>query len=391
MNKKFKFYCAFVATLLCASTSLAQRPSKSDHSVRQNENKNERPDRGFVRPPGLLDVQRLREQRPFSPLGEEFRTFNGAHNNLNNTRYGSIFVELTRIAPAAYGTNNSLARQGAASPRSISNVTCSQPWSELEERHLSDMVWQWGQFIDHDLDLTEFQKPQEFAPIKVPVGDPVFDPASTGNAIIPFNRSLHLRSHRQVVRQQLNEITAWIDASNVYGSDLNRADALRTFEDGLLKTSDGGQFGDLLPFDESGTQFMAGDIRAGEQAGLTAMHTLFMREHNRLAKEIKNSDPELSDEEVYQQARKKVFAICESITYNEWLPALLGPENLLPEYLGYDNKVNPNIANEFSTCGFRFGHTMLSNQLLRLDSNNKSDRARQYSVAKRLFRSNCHS
>ena len=310
--------------------------------------------------------------RKYSATGEEYRTFNGVHNNLNHPRLGSIFIELIRLAPPAYGPGNSLARENGPSPRSVSNVTCAQPWSEPEPRKLSDMTWQWGQFIDHDLDLTEFQAPHEFAPIKVPVGDPIFDPASGGNAFIPFSRSLHSAGFRfqTAVRQQLNGITAWIDASNVYGSDKKTAATLRSFKDGRLRTSDGGVFGELLPFNEKGSQFLAGDIRAGEQAGLTAMHTLFMREHNRIAEQIRTSNPALTDEEIYQRSRRKVYAILESITYNEWLPALLGQNNLLPDYDGYDDSVNPDISNEFSTCGFRFGHTMLTNQLLRLNEQN---------------------
>ena len=57
----------------------------------------------------------------------------------------------------------------------------------------------------------------------------------------------------------------------------------------------------------------------------------------------------------------------EAITYNEWLPALLGQDNPLTPYAGYNPNENPNIANEFSGAAFRFGHTMLSNQLLRLN------------------------
>lgn len=366
-----KLIIAIVVFSICTS-AVAQRPSFSDRSPKASQQRDgKRPDRTFVKPPTMMDAHRFRERRPYSPLGEEFRTFNGVMNNLSQPRYGSIFVELIRLAPTAYGPNNSLARQDAASPRSISNVTCHQPWSEAEPRQLSDMVWQWGQFVDHDLDLTQFQAPKEAAPISVPLGDPIFDPGNVGNAFIPFDRSLHVQSFTRVVRQQLNGITAWIDASNVYGSERNVASNLRALKNGRLKTTDGGEFGDLLPFNESGTQFMAGDIRAAEQAGLTCMHTLFMREHNRIADEIQKNDPQLSDEMIYQLARKKVYAIIESITYNEFLPALLGEDNLLPEYSGYQDSVNPNIANEFSTCGYRFGHTMLSNQLQRLDSNNE--------------------
>ena len=105
-----------------------------------------------------------------------------------------------------------------------------------------------------------------------------------------FNRSLYdpdTGTGLDNPRQQINEISAWIDASNVYGSDLERATALRTLDGtGRLKTS----AGNLLPFNTEGfanaggsgpTLFLAGDVRANEQIGLTAMHVLFMREHNR--------------------------------------------------------------------------------------------------------------
>ncbi|MBW2381308.1 MAG: peroxidase, partial [Deltaproteobacteria bacterium] len=110
-----------------------------------------------------------------------------------------------------------------------------------------------------------------------------------------------------------------------------------------------------------------GDIRANEQVGLIAMHTLFMREHNRLAAEIAANDPALTGEEIYQEARRIVGALVQVITYNEFLPALLGP-NALTTYWGYKWIANPTIANEFSTAIYRFGHSALSPTLLRLDA-----------------------
>lgn len=55
------------------------------------------------------------------------------------------------------------------------------------------------------------------------------------------------------------------------------------------------------------------------------------------------------------------------ITYNEFLPALLGP-NALPPYWHYDWNASPAIFNEFSTAVDRFGHSALSPTLLRLDA-----------------------
>jgi hypothetical protein len=115
---------------------------------------------------------------------------------------------------------------------------------------------------------------------------------------VSFNRSLYDPASATGPgnpRRQLNEITTWIDASNVYGSDSERALALRSNDgSGRLLTSDG----NLLPFNEAGLAnaggntpelFLAGDVRANEQVGLTAMHTLFVREHNRLADIIRRN------------------------------------------------------------------------------------------------------
>jgi hypothetical protein len=193
---------------------------------------------------------------------------------------------------------------------------------------------------------------------------------------IDFNRSVYhpgTGNDAQYPRQQFNQITHFIDASNVYGSDAVRAAALRTNDGtGRLLTS----AGDLLPFNTAGLPnqggtgfelFLAGDVRANEQVGLTAMHVLFVREHNRLAQEIATNDPSLSGEEIFQEARRIVGALMQVITYNEFLPALLGPNALMP-WWGYRFLVSPAIANEFSTAIYRFGHSALSPTLLRLDA-----------------------
>ncbi len=152
----------------------------------------------------------------------------------------------------------------------------------------------------------------EAFPVKVPTGDAQFDPLATGTAEIPFTRSAvapetGLSPYQP--RQQINQITSFLDGSMIYGSDTERAAALRTFAGGRLKTSSG----DLLPMNQTGlpnaggtadSLFLAGDIRANEQVGLTSMHTLWVREHNRLADEISASNPLFSDETVYQRARE---------------------------------------------------------------------------------------
>ena len=96
--------------------------------------------------------------------------------------------------------------------------------------------------------MTGGADPPEPANILVPTGDPEFDPAGHPKPVeMAFNRSVYDPSSGSDAtnpRQQLNETTSWIDASNVYGSNTDRAAALRTMADtGRLRTRDG----DLLP------------------------------------------------------------------------------------------------------------------------------------------------
>ena len=202
-----------------------------------------------------------------------------------------------------------------------------------------------GHFLDHDVALSSEAVPHEPAPIKVPAGDPVFDPAGTGNVHLEFDRSAWDPSTGTSIsnpRQQINVITSWIDGSMVYGSDEQRAAWLRTGAGGKLKTSYH-KTGNLLPYND-GTQingggmstdlFVGGDVRVNEHAVLTTMYTIFLREHNRLAELIAAENPTWTDEQIYQKARKIVGGEIQAITYNEFLPALLG-DKAIPVYTGY--------------------------------------------------------
>jgi hypothetical protein len=306
----------------------------------------------------------------------EFQSIDGSGNNPGDPEMGAAHTPLRRAVATGYADGlSAMAGAGRPGPRTISNLVVDQPESRPNGLGASDFLWQWGQFLDHDIDLTDGTDPPEPANIPIPAGDAWFDPDGTGSAMLPFNRSLYdSDTGSDSPRQQVNEITAWIDASNVYGSDVERALALRTNDGtGRLRTSEGG----LLPFNTEGlanaggsgpTLFLAGDVRANEQVGLTALHTLFVREHNRLAEQIAAEQPRLSGEEIYQRARRTVIAEMQVITYREFLPALLGPDPL-PPYRGYDPSVDASIANVFSTAAYRFGHSALSETLLRLDEN----------------------
>jgi hypothetical protein len=210
---------------------------------------------------------------PVPVLPETFavRSIDGSGNNTQSPFMGAAGTKLIRQVASDYADDVSqMAGPNRTNARTISNIVHQRPAADQRNSvRASDFVWQWGQFVDHDIDLTTGAEPVEAAFIPIPMGDPDFDPTGSGAKFM------------ENPRQQLNMITTWIDASNVYGSDAIRAEALRTNDGtGKLKTSDG----DLLPFNVDGLpnagstdpdMFLAGDIRANEQAALTSMHTLF--------------------------------------------------------------------------------------------------------------------
>ncbi len=293
------------------------------------------------------------------PQLQENQAINGSGNNPFHPGVGqanSLFLRTFAQDPSR-GIGGST-EATLPSARAISNAVSTQTSPTENHKGLSDMFWLWGQFVDHDINLTPANG--ESANIPVPQGDPAFDPNGTGTEEIPFSRS-NVTIDANGNRQQNNAITAFIDGSNVYGSDIETTNNLRSFSGGQLKTS----AGNLLPIGDDG-MFQAGDVRANVQTGLTSMHTLWMREHNRIATELATQNPNLSDEELFQGARKQVIAEIQAITFNEYLPELLG-ENNISAYHGYNPTVNPQISETFATSAFRFGHSMLSPEILRLD------------------------
>ena len=326
-------------------------------------------------------------------IGEvDFRTIDGTGNNLLDTSQGAAGTNLIRFGyPAVYpdGHGDEIASDVQPNARDVSNSINAQVESVLNDRQLTDWVVQWGQFITHDFALTENAAANNVLSdgstgnFEIAVTDPN-DPLGPNS--IPFNRSNFDPTtgtpdlvdspfgERPNWREQVNSVTSYLDASQVYGSDDERAAALRTFEGGKLKVSEDG----LLPLNSPGLQnddpfglgeslYLAGDVRANEQVGLTAVHTMFVREHNRLADLIAAEDPTLSDEEIYQWARKIVNAEIQIITYDEYLPALLGDSAPSASAAEYDETVDASITNSFATAIFRFGHSMQSSELQLVD------------------------
>ncbi|KAI6071640.1 Thyroid peroxidase [Aix galericulata] len=284
-----------------------------------------------------------------------------------------------------------------------------------EDNLYSDIIMVWGQYIDHDIAFTPqstsrtafltgmecqmtCEKQNPCFPIKVTANDTL----STGMDCLPFYRSSPACStgdHSILFgnlsapnpRQQINGLTSFLDASTVYGSTPAVENKLRnlTSEEGLLRINskyyDNSR--EYLPYtdrvpspcaqdsnaseDERVECFMAGDSRSSEVTSLAAMHTLWLREHNRLARALKAINRHWSAEMVYQEARKIVGALHQIITLRDYIPKIIGPDafnQYIGLYTGYDPTVNPTVSNIFSTAAFRFGHATIQPIVRRLNA-----------------------
>ena len=299
-------------------------------------------------------------------------SLDGTGNNLRRTRQGAAGRAYARVAAAAYADGTSAMADGP-SPRYVSNRIFNDTGQNLfSARGVSQWAWAWGQFLDHTLGLAEGGT--ESANLAFDAADPLEEFTNDFGAI-EFTRDA-AATGRSRQRQQVNTVSSYLDAWNVYGGSNARLEWLREGPvDGnlanngphLLLDADG----NLPRRDERGDSSsapsmdlmgrltgttdeaaVAGDVRANENIGLTAIHTLFAREHNRIVDLLPTT---LSAQRRFDIARKVVIAEQQYITYREFLPTL---GITLPSYRGYDPGVNATISNEFATVGYR-AHSMI--------------------------------
>lgn len=301
-------------------------------------------------------------------------SLDGQGNNPGRPGLGRAARPYRRVAPADYAGGGGM-RPGP-SPRHLSNRIFNDSGVNLfSARGLTQWVWVWGQFLDHSVGLA--QGGGEDADLPFDDADPL-EEFTNDFGVLAFTRDA--AAPGGTTRQQVNTVSSFLDAWNVYGGTAERLEWLREGPvDGDL-TNNGPHLlldadANLPRRDQRGdpasapamdlrgrlqgdpaAAVVAGDVRANENVALTAVHTLFAREHNRLVDLLPAT---LSAQRRFDLARRVVIAEQQYITYREFLPAV---GVVLPPYGGYDPSVNPKVTNEFATVGFR-AHSMVHGTL----------------------------
>ena len=387
----------------------------------------------------------------------EIRTIDGSGNQPND--HGKAQDELIRLFEPAYEDGISEPRGGGIdlpltlpNTREISNIISPQGEVTGNPLNASDWLWQWGQFLDHDLGLSEAPEDGEVFNIPLQPGDILYGENFT---FIPFTRvpAVEGTGEGDVPRQLENELTSFIDGSNGYGSEIGVAAAKRSdlgnsffgiaaaeFDvplppegqspfngklivannnygtDGELHDPPGGDPNNLsgeiiAPYNRHGsqnadpigipdeTEFISGDIRSNEQPALISIHTLLLREHNFIADKVafhldagddealnqayiqfrdeyvpslelgfQPSEQQIRGEFIYEASRAIIGAKSQVITYNEYLPLLIGNEGTEDLEVLDPEIMDPRLSVVFSGAAYRLGHTLISDQLRTIDN-----------------------
>uniref|UniRef100_A0AC35U6H3 Peroxidase mlt-7 n=1 Tax=Rhabditophanes sp. KR3021 TaxID=114890 RepID=A0AC35U6H3_9BILA len=328
-----------------------------------------------------------------------FRTMDGSCNNLEKPLQGASYRPYNRLLPPEYddglGAPISSIKHFLPSPREVNKQLLSSDKVVLAD-DFNSLLMQYGQFISHDMAKTTLV-PSTKCPncesipgrcLVIKLSRNETNSKFVKEGCIKMSRSSPIcGSGKTKPRQQLNENTGYIDASPIYGSSVGDLTKFRFQKSPFLKLTNF-KGNKILPFDTTKCKdekscsviFLAGDSRVNLFIGLSSLHVIYVREHNRLARALRKINPKWSDERVFQESRKIVGAQHQAIIYREYLPKILGSSFLssIGPYKGYNANIDATIVNEFTAAAFRFGHGMIQEEFPRLDENFKNTTFGEY-------------
>jgi len=328
------------------------------------------------------------------------RTLDGTCNNLKNSNWGAVNRPFSRdgfepnYAPNTNNTpwididvrmiSNALASNGQP-PNFVGNPIGDDILSTTRKSMFEIFF---GQFINHDLEEDALDSGSAQVTIANVTSDPLYydseDNPWNANFVPYMSLSASLGN---MINGKFHSFTfgnAFLDLSTIYGTSIDVGGKLRTKKDGLLLTQtyygNGGAYNTGItnvslpnyppsafntgilpnlaaPSIEDTEAMISGDARCSENIQLCLIHTIWIREHNYQAGELKKKNPKMSDEELFQAARRWVIGEYQHIVFEEYLPAVLGFK--LPPYKGYDPNLPPETSVNFAAAAFRYGHSVV--------------------------------
>lgn len=318
-----------------------------------------------------------------------YRSLNGSCNNIVKGHKGESFTGFSRLLYADYsdgthGQRRSVTKKVLPNPRVV--VSSLVRYNGKPSNKFTLALMQWSQFIEHDLSRSATavaihtdhsieccsEEGETLSPRYIhPFCSPIYvtndkDYSKQGVRCLNFVRSIPaIRSDCTFgASDQVNQATHYLDGSQIYGSTDQKSAELRAFKDGKLATTtyEGHSFlplskdptHDCQIFSKNSVCFNSGDARVNFQPQLALMHTLWYREHNRVADMLAKVNPSWNDETLFQETRRIIIAEIQKITYDEWVPAVLGKsESAKMSANAYNKLTEATVSNSFATAAMR--------------------------------------
>jgi len=305
--------------------------------------------------------------------GGRLSSLDGSCNN--RFRRGSVLDSYSRMAPSNYCNGRDKTRcfrngSPLPNPRRLSLLMQTRTVPKITfSPDRTRLMADFGQFLTHDIiqtpdmagsgrDPCNCKEKAECDNILLHGKDPVIK-FECFFIVKSVGRLARTGPKGVVTKEQVNQLTSFIDLTNVYGFDKEHLTALRTHEDGstdhkLFLPDNGPDRGTRLPTvrdpslsnnvnivsnfrteaflnEKALPSPVAGDTRCAENVMLTSFHTAFARLHNVLAEGLEKHMPTENMDHVFMEARQVNIAIMNHLVFNEFLPAVLG-EDLIQRF-----------------------------------------------------------
>jgi hypothetical protein len=255
---------------------------------------------------------------------ERWRSADGSYNSLEHPRMGMAGTRFGRNIPLTEAVADPEPRLLDPNPRLISREIMRRD-SFKPATTLNLLAAAWIQFEVHDWFF--HGKPAEETPFELPLSLDDDWPEASENRM-RIRRTAPDLTPREgwlgKTKTFRNLNSHWWDCAQLYGSNRNTQQQVRSGKDGTIRLGTDG----LLPDDEThpGVDFTG--FNDNWWVGLSLLHNLFAREHNSICDALKSRYPSWNDEELFQHARLINAALTAKIHTIEWTPGILGHPTL---------------------------------------------------------------